>query len=59
MEISLKYICVLDKIIFIAALFWIDNFWPYKKHTHLLANRIRFLIRNVSLEKLEVQLVEI
>ena len=54
-----KSVCVVDGIASIAALHWVDNFWPYKKHMRLLAKRVGLLTRNVSLGELEVRLAKI
>lgn len=54
-----KSVCVIDEIMFIAALQWVDNFWPYEKHMRLLAKSIELLTRNVSLRELKVRLVEV
>lgn len=59
MEILLKLVCVVDEIASIAVLYWVDNFWPYKKHLGLLAKKVGLFTKNVSLRKLESRLRKI
>ena len=59
MGILSKSVCVLNEIASIAALHWVDNFWPCEKYMRLLAKRVELLTRNVSLGELEVRLAEI
>lgn len=58
MGISLKSADVVDEIASIAAIHWVDNFRPCKKHLRFLAKRVSPLIKNVSLGDLDLQLEE-
>ena len=59
MRILSKSVCVVGRIASIAALYWINNFRSCKKHMRLLAKKVRFLIRNISLREWEIRLAEI
>lgn len=49
-----KSICIVDGITFIAALYLLNNFWAGKKYMCLLAKKVGPLIRNISLEELDI-----
>ena len=59
MGILLKSVCVVDGIASIAALYSVNNFWPYEKHIRLLAKKVMLLIRNIFLGELEIRWAEI
>lgn len=58
-SILFKIIYVVDRIVFFAALYWIKNFWPYKKHFRFFVKKVEFWTKNVLLGVLKLLLKDL
>lgn len=54
MTVILKKICVIDGIVLLAVLYWVENFKPYNKYMRVLAKKIGLVTRNISAKILEL-----
>lgn len=57
--ITLRKMYVINKIASFAALYQVNNFIPCNKHLYVLAKKIDFIIKNISVKILWLQLKDI
>lgn len=50
-----KSVYMVNEIVFIVILHWVDNFWLYKKNLHFLIKQVSLFAKNVSLGDLNLK----